>query len=242
MSILYSQLIESLHNTVEKGLSEIGLKNFKVVDFDRGAWRPDIKKIDFKIYTKDSNGTVYFSIDTRTYIESNNNDNYEVLIEISANVKEDYEFNYVNGGSRIRSTELDDAVEEKHYSLYSGNGEYKNDLVGRTIINKAASAVRDYIVDNKETILTRLNTDTIFDHLDEFENLYKDEWEDIKCGSEPVYFRHYHSDFTLMRKEELDDIQYDVPWGTSRGHRKYFRFNGSIYVWFGRDEESSLWC
>ena len=44
MSILYSQLIESLHNAVEKGLSEIGLKNFKVVDFDRGAWRPDIKK------------------------------------------------------------------------------------------------------------------------------------------------------------------------------------------------------
>ena len=281
MNFLYNDLQVDLHTTVEKALSEIGLKNFRIIDFSRGATYPTPEDIYFKIYTGDSSSSAYFSINTRTNAEWNNW-NYEFSIKISANVMEDYTVNYINGGSHNTNKQLDSIIEEKQYSLGTipviNIEEYGADWNGwnyddtdieaeveytkqtgstltgvkegnhidykeaKVIINKATSILHNYIIENKETIIAKLNTDTIYDHLDEFEHLYPNEWENIKDGDEPVYYRHGNSEFRLTKKDELDNIQYNVPYGTFTGCRRYFRFNGAVYVWFGYDQNCSLDC
>lgn len=281
MNYIYRDLKENLHDTVEKTLSEIGLKNFRITDFSSGATYPTPADINFKIHIGDSNSSAYFSINTGTYATYNNG-NYEFSIYISANVTEDYTVNYINGGSHKSNTQLDSIIKDKKYSLgsipiidikkygarwngWNWNGtdieaevEYTKQtgstLTGvkegnkvdykesKVIINKAASILHNYIIENKEIIIAKLNTDTIYDHLDEFEHLYPNNWEDIKDGDEPVYYRYGNSEFRLMRKDELDDIQYNVPYGTLMGYRRYFRFDDAIYVWFGDDQVCSLDC
>ena len=54
--------------------------------------------------------------------------------------------------------------------------------------------------------------------------------------------RYGNSEFRLMRKDELDDIRYNVPYGTLMGYRRYFRFDDAVYVWFGDDQVCSLDC
>lgn len=281
MNFIFDELRENLHNTVEKALSEIGLKNFKVIDFSRGATYPTPEDIYFKIYTGDSNSTAYFSINTRIKVTYNNN-NQEFSITISANVMEDYTISYINGGSHNTNKQLDSVIEQKQYFIGSttdidireygahwngfnyggtnikaeveytkqtgstltgvGNGDYIDIKEAKLIINKAASILHNYIIENKETIIAKLNTNTIYDHLDEFEHLYPNEWENIKDGDEPIYYRYGNSEFRLMRKNELDDIQYNVPYGTLIGYRRYLRFDSTVYVWFGDDQKCSLDC
>ena len=281
MNYLYGELRANLYATVEKALSEIGLKNFKITYFSGGATYPTPEEINFKIHIKNSNSSAYFSINTTTDAEWNNG-KYKFSIEISANVMEDYTIHYINGGSHNTHRTLDNIIDQKRYSLgatpiidikkYGAhwNGwnwggtdtkaevEYTKQtgstLTGvregnkidakeaKVIINKAVSVVQNYIIDNKDAILAKLSTDTIYDHLDEFEHLYPNNWEDIKAGDEPVYYRYGNSEFRLKKKDELNDIQYSVPYGTLMGYRRYFRFNGAVYVWFGDDRECSLWC
>ena len=281
MNYLYNDLQVDLHTTVEKALSEIGLKNFRIIDFSRGATYPTPEDIYFKIYTGDSSSSAYFSINTRTDAVYNNG-NFEFSIKISANVMEDYTISYINGGYHNTNKQLDSVIEDKEYSLGSTPiidiEEYGADWNGwnwggtdteaeveytkqtgstltivrdgnhidykeaQVIINKAVSILHNYIIENKETIIAKLNTDTIYDHLDEFEHLYPNEWENIKAGDEPVYYRCGNYEFRLMRKDELDDIKYNVPYGTLIGYRRYLRFDNAIYVWFGGDQVCSLDC
>ena len=272
MNYIYGELKKNLHDTVEKALSEIGLKNFRIIDFSRGATYPTPEDIYFKIYTGDSSSSAYFSINTHT-TDTYINEQYEFSIKIEANMTEDYTISYINGGSHNTHKQLDSIIEQKQFSLGStpvvrvdtygytdmtAEAEYLkqtgstlirvwNDNAidakeAKVIINKAVSILHNYIIENKETIIAKLNTDSIYDHLDEFEHLYPNNWEDIKDGDEPVYYRYGNSEFRLMRKDELDDIRYNVPYGTLMGYRRYFRFDDVVYVWFGDDQVCSLDC
>ena len=281
MNYIYRDLREVLHQTVEKALNEIGVKNFRLTDFTSGATYPTPEKINFKVHIGNSNSPVYFSINTGTYTEYHDG-NYEFTMYISIDVTEDYTIYYINGGSHDTNKQLDNIVEQKQYSLGTApiinikeygahwNGwnwhgtddkaaaEYTNQTgsaltkvdiqhidvkEANLIIDKAASCLQNYIKDNKEAILTsRLTIDCICNHLDEFKHLGIDDWEDIKKGDAPVYYRYGTSEFRLIRKDKLDDIQYNVPYGTLMGYRRFFEYDGAIYVWFGDDEKCSLYC
>lgn len=280
MNNIYTDLRESLYKTVEKALSDIGIKNFRLAYFSSGATYPTPEVINFKILIGDSNSSAYLSINTITNAKYNNA-HFEFSIKISANITEDYTINYVNGGSHNTNKQLDTIIEQKLYelgevstidirdyganwngwnwrgtdvkaeanytektgnTLYSVRNNHINNLDAKTIINKVSSVVNNYIIENKKIILSKLNTDTIYDHLDKFEKLFPSDFENIKEGDDPIYYRYGNSEFKLMKKDDLENIRYDVPYGTIMGYRRYFRFNDAIYIWFGDDQTCSLWC
>ena len=126
-------------------------------------------------------------------------------------------------------------------TFWSVNEGYLDEIYAKKMVEKAATAVNDYLLTNKEVIVKKLSTDTVYDHLNEFEHISKYEFENIKKENVPIYYRNGTS-FELLDKDAIENIRYDVPYGTIIGFRRMFRYKDAIYLWFGGDEVCSLDC
>ena len=123
MNFMYRDLKNKLHTVVEETLTEIGLKNFKITDFSSGATYSTPETINFKIHTGDSDGPVYYSINTKTRAKRNDG-KYEFSTKVSTNVTEDYTVNHLNyhpalGSSHGSNRTLDEVTEQDLYLLGS---------------------------------------------------------------------------------------------------------------------------
>jgi hypothetical protein len=278
MEYIYDELKLQMKDTLEKLLNEIGLKNFRLVHFSRGATYPTPEVINFKILS--NNSVTYFSLNTRIDFELDcKSDVVFGNITLSLNMSEDYTVNYITGGYHNTNKIIKNFVENKKYAIGTAkyisirdygagwNGwnwsdedealknyeeqtgstlvaieSYHIDKIeATTMVNKLLSVLGSYIKEYKEIILDTLNTDTIYDHLNEFEHLTRDEFERIKEEDIPVYFREDY-EFILYNKDELENIKYNVPYGTIMGFRRIFIYNDAIYLWFGGDQVCSLDC